>query len=248
MRGKKITQSHEAYEIFIKHYWQYYKELESEIISTRRYVDFDEDNFTSFSVEYLKLYQAVCSEVDVLGKTIAENIDSNFKPDEKQNNIYKWWLIIQDELKYPTWNDEKMGWDYVDLDQAEVNFFNYISMKPWENFKTEVRPDKNGVMRTELIKGKQVPSWWSDYNKVKHCRTSKISNGSNRMNYTKANLGNLAKSISALYVLEYSFMHAVGTKKDIEAFVNNSELFTKIAFTTSEDIGRMFDFGDLDEN
>ena len=43
-------------------------------------------------------------------------------------------------------------------------------------------------------------------------------------------------------------MYAVGTKTDIEAFVDNSELFAKIAFTTSEDIDRMFDFGDFDEN
>ncbi|MCR5227992.1 MAG: hypothetical protein K6E27_12365 [Eubacterium sp.] len=243
---QKIIKSHEAYESFIRHYWRYYKELESEILSTRRYVDFDEGNFTSFSVEYLKLYQAVCSEIDVLGKAIAESIDKNFKPNEKQNNIYKWWLIIQDELKFPTWNDEKMEWDYVDLDKAEVDFFSYIPMKPWDNFETEVRPNKKGVIRTELVKGKRVPSWWSDYNKVKHHRTSRISN-SNRINYTKANLGNLAKSISALYVLEYSFMHSVGTKTDIEAFADNSELFTKIAFTTSEDMERMFDFDVLDE-
>ena len=70
-----ISKSHDTFESFIKHYWQYYKELEDEIIATRRYVDFDQGNFSTFSVEYLKLYQTICSEIDVLGKAIAHEID-----------------------------------------------------------------------------------------------------------------------------------------------------------------------------
>ena len=96
-----ISKSHDTYESFIKHYWQYYRELEDEIIATRRYVDFDQGNFSTFSVEYLKLYQAICSEIDVLGKAIAHEINPAFKADDKQNNILKWWLVLQDNIKYP---------------------------------------------------------------------------------------------------------------------------------------------------
>ena len=239
-----IIKSHEEFENFIKHYWQYYKELEDEIVSTRRYVDFDKDNFSAFSVEYLKLYQAVCREVDALGKTIAESIDSSFKPDDRQNNIFKWWLVIQDKLQYPVWDDSKMEWTLTSLDKAEVPFFNYIKMTPWNNFRTEIRPDKKGVLRTVLVKGKRTPNWWSDYTKVKHQRTATVNNNSTKINYTKANLGNVANAISALYILEKSYMHAIGTKVDVEAFADNSVLFTKIEYMTSEDVNKMFEFGD----
>ncbi len=158
-----IAKNHEKFKIFIKTYWQYFKELENEIIETRRYVDFLPDNYGTFSVEYLKLYQAICSEIDVIGKSVAGELDAGFKPEEKQNNIYKWWLVIQDELTFPSWNDVNFSWDYTSLTTAIVEFEDE-QIIPWKNFRTEIRPDKNGVNHTEVVKGMKVPSWWSSYN------------------------------------------------------------------------------------
>lgn len=243
-----ITRDHEKFEIAIKIYWQYFKEIENEIIETRRYVDFSSDNYGTFSVEYLKLYQAICSEIDVIGKTIANEIDENFKPEEKQNSIYKWWYIIQNGIKYPNWDDKKLCWNYVELKNAMVDFDNE-KIIPWENFATEIRQDKKGANRTELVKGMKVPVWWSEYNKVKHHRTGRVKDASipykHRMNYSMANLGNVIKSFAGLYVLELSYLHAVGTKNDVEAFADHSVLFDKIMNLTSDDIDRICDFGDL---
>ena len=240
-----ITSSHDKYEGFIRHYWQYYKELENEILNTRRYVDFDEKNKSSFSVEYLKLYQAICSEVDVLGKTIAAEINPCFKPEDKQNNIYKWWLVIQDDIRFPVWDDERLVWTYVALEQAKVDFFCYLPSQPWKNFRTEQRLNTRRQQRTELVSGKQIPKWWSSYNKVKHHRTSHVSSNSSDINYTLANLGNVADAAAALYILEMAYMHAVGTKDDIEAFADNSCLFEKNLNATTADISRILDGGEL---
>ena len=57
---------------FIKSYWNYYLELEDQLIQTKRFVDFDISNYKTFSIEYLKLLQATCSEIDVVAKIIAE--------------------------------------------------------------------------------------------------------------------------------------------------------------------------------
>ena len=52
-------------------YWRYYIELEQEMLQTRRFVDFGKENFKSYSLEFLKLYQAVCGEIDSFFETIS---------------------------------------------------------------------------------------------------------------------------------------------------------------------------------
>ena len=61
---------------FIKSYWNYYLELEQQLYDIRKYVDFDRKNNNTFSIEFLKLLQAVCSEIDVVAKVIANYIDN----------------------------------------------------------------------------------------------------------------------------------------------------------------------------
>lgn len=53
-------------------YWKYYISLENQFLDTERYVEFDYiNNGKAYSIEYLKLFQAVCGEVDVIGKVLA---------------------------------------------------------------------------------------------------------------------------------------------------------------------------------
>ena len=75
------------FKAFIKNYWEYFRELEGEFLQTRKYVEFCKENNATFSIEYLKLYQAVCSEIDVVGKAMAKVANASFKPEDKQNNI-----------------------------------------------------------------------------------------------------------------------------------------------------------------
>ncbi|WP_147271344.1 hypothetical protein [Eggerthella lenta] len=62
-----------------KNYWEYYRELEDDFLATRKYVSFHEANASTFSLEYLKLFQAVCSEIDVVGKAMAAACNQEFK-------------------------------------------------------------------------------------------------------------------------------------------------------------------------
>lgn len=84
---------------FLRGYWDYYRELENDFMTTRKYVSLNQDNFSTYSIEYLKLYQAVCSEIDVIGKDMANAANERFKPDDKQNNILKWWFEIQTKYR-----------------------------------------------------------------------------------------------------------------------------------------------------
>ena len=61
------------FNIFAKSYWSYYLELEEQIVLSKKYVEFDETNHKTFSSNYLLLIQAICSEIDVVGKALAIN-------------------------------------------------------------------------------------------------------------------------------------------------------------------------------
>ena len=75
-------------------YWKYYISLEEEFLDTSKYVEFDYiNNGRTYSIEYLKLFQTVCSEIDVVGKALAKELDSTFSP-TKKTGINEWWYSI----------------------------------------------------------------------------------------------------------------------------------------------------------
>lgn len=63
---------------YYRKYCSYYQTLEADFVATERYLTIDEDNFSAFSNEYIKLIQAICSEVDVVAKYLCKCIDSDF--------------------------------------------------------------------------------------------------------------------------------------------------------------------------
>ena len=66
---------------FMESFWRYYQSLENDFEHTTRYVSLNEKNFNTFSIEYARLLQAICSEIEIVLKQICE-ID-----DEKYYNI-----------------------------------------------------------------------------------------------------------------------------------------------------------------
>lgn len=80
---------------------------------------------------------------------------------------------------------------------------------------------------------------WDDYNKVKHLQTFYDEKNSTERNYTKANLRNVINAFAALYILEKSYMEAVGTQNNLEAFADYSVLFDKVEYATSIDIDEL---------
>ncbi len=202
-----FTVDSKRFHTFERSYWQYYLELEEQLIRTKRYIAFDDVNFNTYSIEYLKLFQAVCSEIDVVGKEIAFQIDSTLY---RQNGIVvlnRWWYAVFSEFGKV-------------LQNAEVNFYHTYTLSPWKNFETVKAPNKDQYI---LKKPSKTPTWWTAYNKVKHHRTS-IDKETNKINFTKANLRNVSNAYAALYLLEKSYLSAIAGKGDLET-MEVSKLF-----------------------
>lgn len=189
----------EALEKFIKKYWNYYLRIEEEFYNTRNFVEFSEDNFGTYSIEYLKLYLSVCSEIDVVGKYIAKSFNNSSKP----NNIMEWWKEIIEKLKF----ENKY------LYNVEISFIDIKTIIPWENFNYPNNPNANS------------PAWWRTYNDVKHNRTE-IDKDTHKEFFTQANLQNVISAFAGLYVLEKSYIKSIATEEELK-LIQKSKLFEK---------------------
>ena len=117
---------------FVRSYWDYYLELEEEFINTKKYVAFEKANGKTYSLEYLKLMQAVCSEIDNAAKFVASSLDYSFKVD-KYTNIQKWGYVLQNELPQ--------------ILKQKVVFNHDTVIFPWSNWMYEVYRDKKKALR-----------------------------------------------------------------------------------------------------
>lgn len=190
---------------FIKSYWEYYLDLEKQFIETKRFVDFDSNNSKTFSVEYLKLYQAVCSEIDVVGKEIAVALNPKFKV--KDSNIKKWGYEIQQS--FPEIKDIIVCFN-------ESNF-----IQPFKNWQYEYATSKNGKRNIRVVENKNTIDWWKNYNEVKHQRIGLVTG---TKNYYLANQKNLILSFSALFLLETIFLQYL-SNSDMSG-IQKSNLFS----------------------
>ncbi|WP_169709591.1 hypothetical protein [Deferrisoma camini] len=64
-------------------HWRYFLALEEDLRQLARYIEFAEDNFSTYSVELASLLLSAGSEIDVVAKQICKRI----KRDSKANNI-----------------------------------------------------------------------------------------------------------------------------------------------------------------
>lgn len=195
--------------LFIKSYWEYYLELEEQLIETKRFVAFDKANAKSYSIEYLKLYQAVCSEIDVVGKEIAVAVNPTFKIDNN-TNIKKWGYEIQQ--RFPNIKDIGVVFNSEDILQP---------YKDWE-YEKHTTVNTNGKIRNNLkIKdGKKSIKWWQKYNTIKHRRIGLVEG---TKNFRQANQSNLILAFSALFLLESIYI--INFSKDECVRISKSRLF-----------------------
>ena len=54
--------------------------------------------FKTYSSNYLMLFQAVCSEIDVVGKELAAYFNPDFDSDDVNKSINRWWYELQENL------------------------------------------------------------------------------------------------------------------------------------------------------
>lgn len=206
-----IQKDIQKYYMFEKNYWNYFLELEEQFLATKRYVAFDVANYSTYSMEFLKLLQAVCSEIDVVGKEIAHQINPHFELNESNISIKKWWFIIQD-------------W-YIADGTESVMILDEFEFSPWSGFRIEQHVNKKGALTLRLTENSKTPNWWTSYNKVKH-RRALSDPDTNEQYFHRANLMNLFNAFSALYLIEKKYMKSVGQAREYKR-CRKSKLFEK---------------------
>ncbi|WP_315074796.1 hypothetical protein [uncultured Clostridium sp.] len=116
---------------FISTYWKYYLSLEDDFIRTTRYVELDESNFNSYSVEYAKQLQAICSEIDTICKEIC-----NFYGDINSKNFPQYTAtILKKYTDISTENIKVILNDTINLEPfKEWNNNSYKSPRWWSEY------------------------------------------------------------------------------------------------------------------
>jgi hypothetical protein len=74
-------------------HWPYYLSIEQDIANLSRYIELDEANFSTYSVELARLFLATGSEIDVVLKGLC----SLLAPNEKVTNIIHYQRLLSDQ-------------------------------------------------------------------------------------------------------------------------------------------------------
>ena len=170
-RGDEFMNSQEFYRLC----WKHYLLLEDDLRKVERYVAFETDNFDCYSVEFIKQYQAICSEIDVVCKIYCKVINQNSTSRDILDYAYE--ILV----------------NRVDFKNAVVTCED-IQLEPWKDWSTN---PQNHRGKSDPLNA--TPDWWSKYNKVKHERTSQDSNG--KTYYKYANLKYVLNALAGLFVL-----------------------------------------------
>jgi len=72
-------------------HWPYYLSLESDVDKLSRYIEFTEDNYSTYSVELVRIFLSICSEVDVVMKELC----AITSPNSSASNIGAYKKIIK---------------------------------------------------------------------------------------------------------------------------------------------------------
>lgn len=154
-------------------YWEYFLALESDLAKCSRYVEFSKINYKTHSIEFARIIMAAASEFDTIAKEICTELGNS---NANGINEYAETIIAQ----YPSF----CGYNIA------IPRYNIEGLAPFETWKT--LPKITNVKTREGNKTKKEyknPTWWTDYNDIKHDRTS---------NFRLANLENAICSMSGL--------------------------------------------------
>ena len=76
-------------------HWEYFLAIESDLEKCSRYVEFCQDNDSTYSLEFARIIMASCSETDTIIKLLCKAIDPGKRPD----NILEYFPVLSS--KYP---------------------------------------------------------------------------------------------------------------------------------------------------
>ena len=145
-------------EEFCNRFWSYYIALENDFLTTQRYVAFnygdnleydnqdhaDKGNSECYSIEFVKQYQAICSEIDVILKSMC----SEFCGDKTADNICKYAAAII--KNFPNIVNQKVEMNKLEL-QPFINWSETNSPVWWKNYN-DVKHNRLGNYRNANLK------------------------------------------------------------------------------------------------
>jgi len=129
-------------------YWNYFLALEADLVQLSRFIEFNTDNFETYSIELTHLLLTSSSEIDVLIKEICFLI----APKTKVKNIDNYRETLKNNLQtyiFDSFINEKI---YIPR--------YHIELTPWSSWNNDVNP-----------------GWWRSYNNVKHKRGTSFKEG-----------------------------------------------------------------------
>jgi hypothetical protein len=107
--------------------WRYFMSLESDFLATTRYVEFTEDHYKVYSVEYDRLLRLACSEIETVCKLLCEQIGKPITA-RKDSNIDGYRKRLTD--KFPS------------LPNAKVLLPAYnLELLPWSGWQQSLSPE-----------------------------------------------------------------------------------------------------------
>lgn len=161
---------------FIRQYWSFFETLENDFIATERYVSLDEENFDTFSIEYNRLYQSVCSEIDVVAKYLCKLLGN-----DKAKKIHQYCETITTHCGMFT--------------SEEVTVKHAITIKPWDKWAMVGKLQSNNPEWWTLYNKVK-------HNRQSLC-TDSASKWNNKPYYKCATQQNVLLSLAGLYTLEF---------------------------------------------
>lgn len=105
-------------------HWNYFLALEADVAALSRYIEFGEDNFTTYSLELAHLLLTSASEVDVVAKQLCKRVQNNSLAD--RINEYR-------EVLNPA---------FPNINKMKVSIPRHkLILTPWENWQFNKTPD-----------------------------------------------------------------------------------------------------------
>lgn len=106
------------------HHWNYFLAIESDLINVARFIEFNDDNLQTYSIELAHILLSASSETDVILKQICNLIDEG-KP---ANNINDYREVIKPNLT-----------EFIN-EKIYINRYG-LEFIPWENWNNNLNPN-----------------------------------------------------------------------------------------------------------
>jgi len=177
-------------------YWRYCLSIEQMLNKTTDYVEICSNNSSTYSFEYAKIIMLACSELDVMFRLLCKEIDSGLDFENSSTRSGNIALYAQTILpKFP-----KITTFALKEDRSLLDFI------PFSNW---------------CLSPYSSPSWWDDYQKVKHYRHSE---------FMRATQDNALNAVAGLITLNFYLYRQIANQPYANPPHPSSHMFSSAVF------------------